>query len=639
MHFLHPELLYAFFLLLIPLIVHLFRLRRFQKEDFTNVKFLKKVIQETRKSSRLKKFLVLFSRMLLLACIIIAFAQPYIPHGPASSREPKRLVFLDNSFSMQAPLNDVTLLKNSLNRLYESLGENLQFDLFTNDREYFNLSASQLKKELQNVNFTQERYDFRQLRLKAENYFRKYPNSKKEFILISDFQQNLEIPTELPKDSISYTFLAQTPGDFFNSSIDTAYIASSDPESINLKFGLSASGNSEEDFAVSVYDGDRLLGRNTVNFSEEQNTEIQFRLQNEKINNGIIKIEDSGLLYDNRLFFNIGEKQPVKVVVISDAPASFLEKIYTKPEFEISVFSPTRIDFNQLNSANLVILSEVENISASLLNNLKNIHKSGTSLIIIPPEKAENYASLLNNLGFPDFGEIVPADKLITEIEFDHPLLSDVFEDRVENFEYPKVSKSFPFNSGNPVLRFADGSPFLSANNNVFIFTAPLNRENSNFLNSPLVVPVFYSIGLQSFKTNDLYYLSNTQNNIDIPVKIENDHVLHLVKNDLDLIPQQQNFSNKLEILIPSENLPAGNYKLINNENETGTLSFNYGREESKLKYASLQNLKNARVKKDINDYFSAAIASSHITLLWKWFVIFALIFLAIEMLLLKFLK
>ncbi len=639
MHFQHPELLYALFLLLIPLIVHLFRLRRFQKEDFTNVKFLKKVIQETRKSSKLKKFLVLFTRMLMLACIIIAFAQPYLPAGTKTAAEPKRLVYLDNSFSMQAPVNDITLLREAVNRLYENTGENNKFDLFTNNREYFDLTASDLKSELQNIDFTQERTDFRQLRLKAENYFRKFPEARKEFVLISDFQENMELPGELPADSIDYTFIPETAGDFFNVNIDTAYISASDPENVNLKIGLSASKTFDQDIAVSIYDRDRLLGRNTVNFSKTETAEIEFRLQNEKIDNGMVKIEDSGLLYDNQLYFNIGEKQAVKVVVISDAPAGFLQKIYTQPEFEISVFPPGRIDFNQLNSANLVILNEVKTISASLQNNLTNIHQEGASLVIIPPENAENYSSLLNSLGFSAFGKIIPSEKLITEIEFDHPLLTGVFEDRVENFEYPKVSESYRMNSGNAVLSYADGLPFLTSGNSVYIFTAPLNQENSNFLNSPLVVTVFYRIGFQSFKISQLYYLSNTENTIDVPVKIENDHVLHLVKGDLDLIPQQQNFSNRLELNIPAEDLSAGNYSLMNNGKKAGSLSFNFGREESQLNYSSPENHKNAKIVENIDDYFSEAIASSQMTLLWKWFVIFALIFLAIEMLLLKFLK
>ncbi|MFT5238041.1 MAG: hypothetical protein ACI9M9_001643, partial [Flavobacteriaceae bacterium] len=67
MQFKHPELLYALFLLLIPIIVHLFQLRRFQKIDFTNVAFLKKVTIQTRKSSQLKKWLTLLTRLAAMA--------------------------------------------------------------------------------------------------------------------------------------------------------------------------------------------------------------------------------------------------------------------------------------------------------------------------------------------------------------------------------------------------------------------------------------------------------------------------------------------------------------------------------------------------------------------------------------------
>ena len=69
MQFKHPELLWALLVLLIPIIIHLFQLRRFQKVTFTNVKFLKNVKLQTRKSSQIKKWLVLITRLLLLACL------------------------------------------------------------------------------------------------------------------------------------------------------------------------------------------------------------------------------------------------------------------------------------------------------------------------------------------------------------------------------------------------------------------------------------------------------------------------------------------------------------------------------------------------------------------------------------------
>lgn len=54
MQFKHPEILYALFALLIPIFIHLFQLQRFVKIPFTNVRFLKEIELQTRKSSRLK---------------------------------------------------------------------------------------------------------------------------------------------------------------------------------------------------------------------------------------------------------------------------------------------------------------------------------------------------------------------------------------------------------------------------------------------------------------------------------------------------------------------------------------------------------------------------------------------------------
>ncbi|KAA3624399.1 MAG: hypothetical protein DWP94_03545, partial [Flavobacterium sp.] len=95
MQFKHPEVLYALFLLLIPILIHLFQLRRFQKVDFTNVAFLKKVTIQTRKSSQLKKWLTLLLRLLALACIILAFAQPFTASVSALNTEKETVLYID----------------------------------------------------------------------------------------------------------------------------------------------------------------------------------------------------------------------------------------------------------------------------------------------------------------------------------------------------------------------------------------------------------------------------------------------------------------------------------------------------------------------------------------------------------------
>lgn len=639
MHFEQPELLYALFLLIIPIIVHLFRLRKFQKEDFTNVKFLKKVIQETRKSSRLKKFLILFTRLLLLACLVLAFAKPFIPASEKALSDSRTLIYLDNSFSMQAGKDQASNLNKAINSLIENIGENSNTSVFTNNQEYYDRNAEALKDELQDIQLNENQIEFREIELKAKNYFKNYPNSDKELVVISDFQHKLDFPSELGDKDINYHLVKLKNSEIQNVSLDTAYIEETNPETVSLKIKVTSNDIIEEPVSISVYNGEDLLGRNTVQFENDSLAEINFRLQNSLISDGRIEIEDSGLQYDNRLYFHLDEKPEIKVVNISDAESSFLDRIYTQPEFELKSFNSGQIDFNSLNSANLVILNEIEQPPSSLINNLNTVKNNGASIIIIPSDDVQGYSEILNSFGFSSFNERLDTERLITSITYDHPLLQNVFEERIENFEYPKVLSSYNLNSSNSILNYQDNRAFLAELNSVYVFTAPLNIENSNFSNSPLIVPVFYQIGLNSLKRNKLYYLTTQENKIDIPVNLDKDQVLHLRSTELDIIPQQQNFSNRVEINTGNIELDAGNFEITNENNSIGTISFNNSRDESDLRFNELSNIEGAQIYDSVEEYYRESNAATEITTLWKWFVIFALIFLAIEMLLIKFFK
>lgn len=140
MQFQHPELLYALLLLLIPIIIHLFQLRRFKKVAFTNVKFLKALEMQTRKSSQLKKWLILFTRMALLACIVLAFAQPFTTNTTSFKTAQETVVYLDNSFSMEAKGSNGSLLNTAITELINSVNEDEQITLFTNTTTYRNTS-------------------------------------------------------------------------------------------------------------------------------------------------------------------------------------------------------------------------------------------------------------------------------------------------------------------------------------------------------------------------------------------------------------------------------------------------------------------------------------------------------------------
>ena len=166
MQFKHPEILYALLLLIIPIIIHLFQLQRFEKVPFTNVQFLKNVEQQTRKSSRLKKFLILLSRLLTFTCLIFAFAQPFLSNTKLEQQH-NTTIYLDNSFSMQAKGENGELLKSSAQQIIDNIiNQTNNITLITNNKSFKKSELKSLKNELISIDYTPSKLDLNAILLK-----------------------------------------------------------------------------------------------------------------------------------------------------------------------------------------------------------------------------------------------------------------------------------------------------------------------------------------------------------------------------------------------------------------------------------------------------------------------------------------
>ena len=139
MQFVNPWFLLGLIAIAIPIIVHLFNFRRFKKVFFTNVRFIEELQLKTQKQSRLKHLLVLLMRMLAIICIVLAFAQPYIPHPENPINEEARnavSVYIDNSFSMEASAASGSLLdeaRRKAREITDAFKPSDVFQLITND--------------------------------------------------------------------------------------------------------------------------------------------------------------------------------------------------------------------------------------------------------------------------------------------------------------------------------------------------------------------------------------------------------------------------------------------------------------------------------------------------------------------------
>ena len=184
MQFKHPEILYFLFLLLIPILVHLFQLRRFKKEYFTNVQFLKELSLQTRKSSQIKKWILLATRLLILTALIFAFAQPFFEAKDTKAATNETYIVVDNSFSMQAQGQKGPLFKRVLEDLQQHLDENQNFSIITSSESFWETDIKSSQKEIQNLKYNSSAFSLNQVLSQIKS--RKTP-FQKDVIIISDF--------------------------------------------------------------------------------------------------------------------------------------------------------------------------------------------------------------------------------------------------------------------------------------------------------------------------------------------------------------------------------------------------------------------------------------------------------------------
>ncbi len=646
MQFKHPEILYFLFLLVIPILVHLFQLRRFKKEYFTNVHFLKELAIQTRKSSKLKKWLLLLTRLFLLACLIIAFAQPFFQAKDTKGITNEMFIVLDNSFSMQAKGKQGELMKRAVQELLENAPENQTFSLITNSETFWNTDIKSIQKELQNLKYSASPFALDNLMAKIKS--RKSPYNK-DVVVITD-AIGLEAKQLKSIDSTFNTYFIIPKAEQKNNvSIDSIYINQTLDNFYEIGVKLSSYGQNEDDIPIALYNDKKLVAKTIVKFEGKEKS-INFTIPKEDFN-GYASIEDNALQYDNQLFFSISK--PIKTNVISIGQvekSNFLRKIYIDKEFIYSNFDIKSLDYNQLEKQDAIVLNEVQEIPQALQTTLKSFVEKGGNLIVIPASESSvsNLNSLMQNFGGIQFKAIENKEKLVSKIAFSHPLYSTVFEKKIDNFQYPNIKNSFAISSAFPsILGFEDQSSFLTAIQNpvssVYVFSAPINKENSNFQNSPLIVPTFYNMAQSSQKTgiNALTIGENSPFLID--ALLSKDEILEiksLSENASEkFIPMQQILNNKVKLTFNDFPQEAGNFGIYKKDELLKKISFNYDRTESDLAVSNEALLSDYNVIDSIDNVFDTLQTDRTDNEIWKWFVFLTLLFLVIEILIQKFLK
>lgn len=677
MEFLYPGFLWALTAVAIPVIIHLIYFRRFKKVYFSNIKFLKEIKEETTNTNKLKNLLILLARIFAIAFLVLAFAQPYIPQGEkAKSGTTGVSIYIDNSFSMEAMSDEVSLLdkaKKTALEIVEGYSEKTEFQIITNELKPEDQRWTDKKnavEKIKTISFSPVVHTINNI-ISAQNQgFNINGANNKYAFWISDFQKNIfDLKTETIDSTIEYNLVILQAVRENNISIDSCYW----DKPVSLlnyvnKLHIKLSNNSDEDIEeipLSLeYNKEILpLGKFKIGANSTVTDTIDIRIKNKAWNEAKISLKDHPMVFDDEYYFTFNVPEKIKVLNINQGKGAnrFLQAAFSSDQyFEFAYSDINQVDYSRLEKNNLVILEDIETMSSGMSSSMLNSIKNGLNVLFFPSANA-NIQSINNFLSSANANNLnqyinqpLEANKL-NQKEF---VLKDVYDKISGNIPPVKVKayyqlSNFQGRNKYDVINFKNNNPFISryqiGKGQLFLCSSPFNVEINELAKNPdIFIPMLFKMSVLQQGSDKMSYTIGIDRIIEMSrLNIKKDNFLKIKNGNSEFIPKINRSNESIRLDEGGNIKKAGIYSIFYGDSIVQKIAFNFDRKESKLEYANPENIEeklNNNVKifdnKNKNYNFTKMInAKERGVELWKWAIILALIFLAIEIILLRFWK
>jgi hypothetical protein len=679
MEFVHPEFLWLLFFLLIPIIIHLFHFRRHKTLFFPSLKFLKYVQQEQKSTQKLKHLLVLFSRLLALACLIICFAQPFIGISKSNSAGKSVLaIYIDNSFSMTAKGTEGELLseaKELTRRILKDADPETHILLATNKLDGIEqrlITKVEALDYLEKIELTPIRRNLQEV-LNWQKEFIDRENQEnvnlavRQYVFLSDFQKNQFETDKLKVDEKAFYYPVQiTPQEIGNLLIDSVWFASpihkkGEPN----EFFVQVKNLSENDIVNAELSMQAGSQKRTlfIDIPAKKSAVANFQITNNKsgLVEGKVSVNDKQLFWDDDFYFSYNVSTIAGVLILNGEDASpSVNRVYGIESFyKVKSISDMSFTREELKGTDLIVLNGLNEISSGLASELVDFKNQGGSIFIFPGSKINetDYSDLLNDLGLPTLSASAREGTKIDKVEYKDPFFKNVFEKENTSLNLPSVSKcygvpGFRQSTVFPLISLRNGSPLLlRTNESVYLYTSSLNSEFGNFTDNALFPTVLLRAGEFSKRNLPLYATIGKENKLMLFEDLADETPLKLVNNEFEYIPivSKNGLAVNISISGPEaiEKLKSGNY-VIKTDSPINGIALNYDRAESEMNYVSKEDVETKLKEQGVkNINFNSVENGQSVTMVdlqkpkeyWRLFLLLALLFVLSEMALLRFLK
>ncbi len=680
MSFVNPSFLWAMFAVLGPIIIHLINFRRHKTLYFSNTSFLNDLKKETQTRTKLKQILILLARILTIVMLVIAFAGPFIPYNNADNQKKSEInaIYIDNSFSMEAESQKGQAFEQArqiAKQIVYNSNTGMDYIILTNDmlpEHQFIIDRDRFIREVDKMDISSSSITLDEIILKLGSLI---PEQKKaNLYIISDMQKTFisEPQFEYPKNiNIIYLLVESVKSN--NMFIDSCWFETpvhrlGHEENLAVKV-VNLSDEDYVDIPVQLFINDSLKALASLSIEAGQSENMQLTYINTEPGyiNARIELSDYPVTYDNSLYFNYTVDIKTSVLIINGTETynNYLSSLYKSniEDFVLHEVNQGSVQVAEFSKYDIILLNNISKISSGLISDLKEFVSAGGSLAFIPAAEID-YSSINNFLSAFNAGEYTKVKtntNSIANLDYENRIFKNVFIDKSTQTGFPVISlahKLVAYNNStfSSIVNFENSNPLLIEGEynkgRLYVFSATISDINSDFVKSPLFVPIFYNIAINSQLSNSIYAVlqNGAYLEINYPGEIVSSDIFRITDNEnTDIVIKYNSIGKNLVVFIPKEIKKAGNFKLFCVDKFVSNISVNYNRSESVLDYYNAESLANFIESKTgtpakIIDYNSDDISVELKEFeegksMWQLFLMLALAFILCEIAFARFLK
>lgn len=696
MSFASPLFLIGLIAVAIPIIVHLFNFRRYKKVYFSNVDQLEQLQTETRRQSNLRQLLILAARILAIVFLVLAFARPVLSSGDKVVRAGANdvSIFIDNSFSMENSDGNGIILdkaKVKAREIVAAYAPSDRFQLLTSDmegRQFHWLSKEEMLSAIDEVQIGGSSAMLSDAAGRQADFLHGGRGQNRYAYLISDFQAAaVDMDAMSTDSSVQITFVPLTSTSSNNVYIDSIAIGSPAihiGNSVTVRVWIANEGDENLDkVPVSLFVNDKQRALATIDLPSRSTStvELHFVVDQSGVLSCRVETEDYPVTFDNEFFFSLNVRSRVDCLIVDGTDRNpFLASLFEgDSSVRCSSMSLRQMDFSNLDGHDMILLDEPSSITSGMAQALLGFAQQGGTVVVVAADDADatSYNAALSLFSAPLLASKHSGRATAALLNRECSLYLNVFSSgegnrtgnrsnsaAVNDIELPTVNNYWslqPLQNSlhESIITLAGGDDYIChtpcGDGHLYLITAPLRDNHTDFVRQALFVPTLYNMALYSVRPSAPPAILGREQSLTLVGRYETEgHAVRLEKEShgsadgetSGIIPDIRSNGGVCRLVTHDSPSEAGNYLLSQDGEVREGVSFNYSRNESKMQF--LENdaiqaliddfgLNNVSLvpnpDKPIDTYLREQMEGRS---LWRWCLILSLLMLLAEILLVK---